>query len=132
MEQIHDTDSRFAIDPETYGLPTREELLEMRIWDLHYHGLPHHEQMKPYFSWMGIARVLSLDVAHLRDRSTSQAEADVRDHLATLEREKQWVSFMIRIEPTRVDESLEHIDRFFANGPCVGIKTGEILDDPIT
>lgn len=125
-------ENRFAIDPAAYGLPTREELLEMRIWDLHYHGLPHHEQMKPYFERMGIERVFSLDVAHLRDRSPRQAEADARDHLATLEREKGWVSGMIRIDPARVDDTLEHIERLIANGPCIGIKTGENHPEPIT
>src|SRR5690625_7913858 len=81
MEQIPDSDPHFAIDPATYGLPTREELLEMRIWDLHYHGLPHHEQMKPYFERVGIERVFSLDVAHLRNNSPDEAEERARDYL---------------------------------------------------
>jgi len=132
MAQMNSNSPHFAIDPATYGLPTREELLEMRIWDLHYHGLPHHEQMKPYFERVGIERVFSLDVAHLRNNSPDEAEERARDYLTIVEREKEWVSGMIRIDPTRVDNTLEHIERLIANGPCVGIKTGENLHEPVT
>ena len=29
----------FALNPADYGIPTREELRKLRIWDMHYHGL---------------------------------------------------------------------------------------------
>ena len=28
----------FALDPAAYGLPTRDDLVKLRIWDIHYHG----------------------------------------------------------------------------------------------
>ena len=30
---------QFTLNPASYGLPTREDLVAMRIWDIHYHGL---------------------------------------------------------------------------------------------
>ena len=30
---------QFALNPAHYGLPTRDDLVAMRIWDIHYHGL---------------------------------------------------------------------------------------------
>ncbi len=58
----------FALDPAHYGLPTRDDLVAMRIWDIHYHGLSggdlrRHEETMFYVERMGIERVLSLDVA---------------------------------------------------------------------
>ena len=29
----------FTLDPAAYGLPTRDDLVKLRIWDMHYHGL---------------------------------------------------------------------------------------------
>ena len=28
----------FALNPAAYGLPTRDDLVKLRIWDMHYHG----------------------------------------------------------------------------------------------
>src|SRR5262245_3468389 len=58
----------FALNPADYGLPTREELRKLRIWDMHYHGLwegnlRKHEETLVYVERMGIERVLSLDIA---------------------------------------------------------------------
>ena len=30
----------FALNPADHGVPTREELRKLRIWDMHYHGQP--------------------------------------------------------------------------------------------
>src|SRR6516162_11401928 len=59
---------RFALNPADYGLPTREELRKLRIWDIHYHGLwegnlKKHEETMVTVERMGIERVLSLDIA---------------------------------------------------------------------
>ena len=58
----------FALNPAHYGLPTRDDLVAMRIWDIHYHGLwegdlRRHEETMFYVERMGIERVLSLDIA---------------------------------------------------------------------
>jgi hypothetical protein len=49
----------FALDPAHYGLPSRDELVAMRIWDVHYHGLwegdlRRHEETMFYVERMGI------------------------------------------------------------------------------
>ena len=55
----------FALDPAAYGLPTRDDLVKLRIWDMHYHGfmgggIPQHEENLFYVERMGIERMLSL------------------------------------------------------------------------
>ena len=59
---------RFALNPADYGIPTREELRKLRIWDMHYHGLwegnlKKHEEKLQHVERMGIERVLTLDIA---------------------------------------------------------------------
>lgn len=125
--------SVFAIDPEVYGLPTREELVDMRIWDLHYHGLSRHQEVMTYFDRMGVERVFSLDIARLgSSASPDEAVKNAQDNLTLLEEEKDRMSGLIRIDPARVDASLELIERLIQNGPCVGIKTGTRHSEPIT
>ncbi|SHF84701.1 hypothetical protein SAMN05443144_11417 [Fodinibius roseus] len=130
------SDYNFAIKPEAYGLPSRENLVDMRIWDLHYHGLSSHAEIMPYFDRMGVERVFSLDIARLRGGggtvSAAEAEKNAQENIALLEKEHERMSGIIRIDPTRVEETLELIDRLIANGPCVGIKTGRPLDEPVT
>src|SRR5229473_7570235 len=60
--------NEFVLNPAAYGLPTREELRKLRIWDIHYHGLwegnlKKHAETMIYVERMGIERVLSLDIA---------------------------------------------------------------------
>src|SRR5262245_56639788 len=60
--------NEFALNPADYGIPTREELRKLRIWDIHYHGLwegnlKKHEETMVYVERMGIEHVLSLDIA---------------------------------------------------------------------
>ena len=59
---------QFALNPAHYGLPTRADLVAVRIWDIHYHGLEggnlrRHKETQFYVERMGIERVLSLDIA---------------------------------------------------------------------
>lgn len=126
------TEYNFAINPESYGLPTRTELVDMRIWDLHYHGLRNHEDVMEYVERMGVERVFSLDVAGLAGMTPEEARENARENLALIEEQKDRVSGLVRIDPTRVDASLEHIENMIANGPCVGIKTGTRHGEPIT
>ena len=56
------------MDPAAYGLPTRDDLVKLRIWDIHYHGffvggIRQHEENLFYVERMGIERMLSLDIA---------------------------------------------------------------------
>ena len=49
----------FALDPAAYGLPTRADLVKLRIWDIHYHGflsdgIRSHEENLFYVERMGI------------------------------------------------------------------------------
>ena len=76
----------FALSPGAYGIPNREELVEHRIWDTHYHGfmsgsrpgaiaqrqatayyvermMTQHRAAMYYAERMGIERVVALDIA---------------------------------------------------------------------
>lgn len=133
------TDSRTLFNPTLYGLPSHDELVEMRIWDGHYHGVHdrserlNHEQLKHYFDQMGVERVFSLDIGRLNSQTTpADAKQNARDRLDLAESEKHRLSGMFRIDPTRVDATLEFIEIMIVDGPCVGIKTGTRHSEPIT
>lgn len=119
----------FALNPADYGLPTREELRKLRIWDIHYHGLwdgdfKKHEETMAYVERMGIERVLSLDIAG--------TPADPLGKLLPAEKKKELRKFLethadrvyglIPIDPGDPLGSLQKIDEWIGNGPCVGIK----------
>ena len=70
----------FALNPAAYGLPTRDELVKLRIWDMHYHGffnggIRSHEENMFYVERMGIERMLSLDIAGSPDRSAGDDDS---------------------------------------------------------
>ena len=71
----------FALNPADYGLPTREELRKLRIWDMHYHGLwegnlRKHEETMVYVERMGIERRAL--AGHRRHPRRSAGQADAR------------------------------------------------------
>ena len=119
----------FALDPARYGLPTREDLVAMRIWDVHYHGLwegdlRRHEETMFYVERMGIERVLSLDVAGtsddpLGDSIPAEAKRALRRYL---EDHADRVSGLIPIDPGQPRESRRKMEEWIREGPCVGIK----------
>jgi predicted TIM-barrel fold metal-dependent hydrolase len=119
----------FALNPADYGLPTREELRRLRIWDMHYHGLwegnlRRHEETMVYVERMGIERVLSLDIAGtptdpLGERMPAERKRELRRFL---EMHADRVYGLIPIDPGNPAGSLSKIDEWIANGPCVGIK----------
>lgn len=124
------TDPRtFARSPADYGLPTREDLVAMRIWDLHYHGLwegdfRQHEETWFYVERMGIERVLSLDIAGtsadpLGASIPEEAKREVRQFL---EQHADRVSGLIPIDPGQPRESCLKMEEWIRDGPCVGIK----------
>jgi predicted TIM-barrel fold metal-dependent hydrolase len=121
----------FSLDPRVIGLPGRDELVEMRIWDSHYHGIAQHEDIMPYFDRMGVERLFSLDVGFMR-QTKQETEASAARDFAVLEKFKHRMSGLCRVDPARVDETLEHMNRCIRDGPCIGLKTGGYHNSPMT
>src|SRR5688572_1887383 len=119
----------FVLDPAAYGLPTREELVKLRIWDVHYHGflrggIPQHEENLFYVERMGIERMLSLDIAGsptdpLGTSLSAEAKREMRDYL---EQHADRISGLIPIDPSQPVESIQKIEEWVRRGPCIGIK----------
>ncbi|HUG92956.1 MAG TPA: amidohydrolase family protein [Planctomycetaceae bacterium] len=119
----------FALNPADYGLPTRDELVELRIWDIHYHGLwegslRQHEETMFYVERMGIERVLSLDIAGTpRDPLGNSLSAEQKREIRTfLENNGDRVAGLIPIDPSQPAASRRKIEEWIRDGPCVGIK----------
>jgi predicted TIM-barrel fold metal-dependent hydrolase len=119
----------FALDPAAYGLPTRDDLVKLRIWDIHYHGfmrggIRQHEENLFYVERMGIERMLSLDIAGGPDDAlgTSLSADQKREMREYLEKNSDRVSGLVPIDPSQPVESCRKIEEWVANGPCVGIK----------
>src|SRR6516162_7381451 len=119
----------FALNPADYGLPTREELRKLRIWDMHYHGLwegdlRKHEQALVFVERMGIERLLSLDIAGtptdpLGKLIAAEKKKEIRQFL---EKNSDRVCGLIPVDPSDPVGSCQKIDEWVANGPCIGIK----------
>jgi len=118
----------FALDPTYYGLPDREQLKELRIWDTHYHGfwttvdpLGLHHKMMYYVDRMNIERVISVDIGGtLQDPlSIRPYDNDLRDLLV---KHSDRVSGIIPIDPGFPEESCAKMEKWIKNGPCIGIK----------
>jgi predicted TIM-barrel fold metal-dependent hydrolase len=119
----------FALDPAAYGLPTRDELVKLRIWDIHYHGffsagIRSHEENLFYVERMGIERMLSLDIAGtptdpLGTMVSAEKKREIREYLA---KHSDRVSGLIPIDPSQPVESCRKMEEWIANGPCIGIK----------
>jgi uncharacterized protein len=119
----------FALDPAAYGLPTRDDLVKLRIWDMHYHGfygggIRQHEENLFYVERMGIERMLSLDIAGspTDPLGTSIPEEKKREMREYLEKHADRVSGLIPIDPSQPVESCRKIEDWVRNGPCIGIK----------
>ena len=121
--------NEFALNPADYGLPTREELRKLRIWDIHYHGLwegdlKKHEETMVYVERMGIERVLSLDIAGnpadpLGKLLPAEKKKEIRKFLET---HSDRVSGLIPIDPGDALGSCQKVEEWVEKGPCVGIK----------
>jgi predicted TIM-barrel fold metal-dependent hydrolase len=121
----------YAIDPEFFGLPTREELAELRIWDLHYHGTDVQERMMEYVERLGVERVISLDIAGSVGDDLEDPEMADR-HRQMLETYRDRMAGIVRIDPSQVDATLERIDRWVREGPAIGIKyQGRNYQEPV-
>lgn len=116
----------FALDPALYGLPSREQLRELRIWDLHYHGLMRnaetHERMKQYVDRLGIERVLAIDIGGTASEPLRTDDSFNKIQRRLLEQQKSWLAGLISVDPGDPDGSQEKMEKWIKNGPCVGIK----------
>jgi uncharacterized protein len=119
----------FALDPSAYGLPTRDELVKLRIWDMHYHGfmgggIPQHEENLFYVERMGIERMLSLDIAGtpndpLGNSLSADKKREIREYL---DKHSDRVCGLIPIDPSQPVESCRKMEEWIGKGPCIGIK----------
>jgi uncharacterized protein len=119
----------FVLNLADYGLPTRDELVKLRIWDMHYHGLwegdlRQHEETLFYVERMGIERVFSLDIAGtprdpLGNSLSAERKREIREFL---EKNSDRVSGLIPIDPSQPAASCRKIEEWVRRGPCVGIK----------
>src|SRR5262245_49837996 len=119
----------FVLNPADYGLPSRDELVKLRIWDMHYHGfvgggIPQHEENMFYVDRMGIERMMSLDIGGTPEDplGTSLSEDSKREMREYLEKHSDRVSGLIPIDPGQPVESCRKMDEWIRNGPCIGIK----------
>lgn len=122
------TPQKFSIDPKKYGLPDRQQLVDLRIWDTHYHGfltgtepVKQHQEMMFYVERMGIERVISVDIGGTLQDPLDPKPHD-REQLDILRKHKDKVSGIIPIDPGFPDESCKKMEEWIRNGPCIGIK----------
>jgi predicted TIM-barrel fold metal-dependent hydrolase len=117
----------FALSPGEYGLPTRDDLVKLRIWDIHYHGflgtdpLQQHAETMRYVERMGIERVFSLEIGGHLDKPFAPTGIESQQ-LEILERDGHRVSGLTCVDPGDPERSVEKMVRWIRNGPCVGIK----------
>jgi predicted TIM-barrel fold metal-dependent hydrolase len=118
----------FYINAADYGLPTRDELVALRIWDTHFHGFLRGQdpvaQFRAnnfYVERMGIERSISLEIGGTLADPLKPAphDAEVRKILET---EQDRVSGITPIEPGFPEESCAKMEKWIRNGPCIGIK----------
>lgn len=118
----------FTFNPSHFGLPGREELIEYRIWDSHYHGfltsldpLEQHRQMLFYIERMGIERSISVEVGGTLGNPLKASPLDdqIRD---ILENNRERFSGITPIDPGYPYKSCEKMKRWITDGPCIGIK----------
>jgi hypothetical protein len=122
------TPQKFSIDPKKYGLPDRQQLVDLRIWDTHYHGfltgtepIKQHHEMMFYVERMGIERVISVDIGGTLQDPLDPKPHD-REQLEILKKHKDKISGIIPIDPGFPDESCKKMEEWIRNGPCIGIK----------
>lgn len=112
----------FAYPMEAYGLPSREELVDLRIWDSHYHGINRHDDVMFYANRFGIERVITLEAGGSRSTpATALVEKRHRDMLA--DPTSRMIGF-IRVDPSDPQGSCAKMEKWIRNGPCIGIKFG--------
>lgn len=121
----------FALPLADYGLPTREQLQALRIWDLHYHGLLNtregdafgreHQELLFYLDRFAIERAIALDIGGRRMTPLESNPSEPRQ-LELLTGQKDRLSGIVVIDPSDPDKSVRQMEKWIRNGPCVGIK----------
>jgi len=121
----------FALPMAAFGLPTRDELQELRMWDLHYHGLyeiaPNdpigegHQELLFYIDRFAIERSIALDIGGRRRTPLTPYPAE-KTQLKILTEQKDRISGIVCIDPSEPEKSVAQMEKWIANGPCVGIK----------
>jgi predicted TIM-barrel fold metal-dependent hydrolase len=118
----------FLLDPKLYGLPSREELASFRIWDSHYHGfyatgtpIKQHDAMLHYVERMGVERIISVDIGGTLAEPITPMAHDAKQ-LEILQKFQSRVLGIIPIDPGYPQESIEKMNRWIKDGPCIGIK----------
>ena len=123
------TPREFHLNPADYGLPTRDELVDLRIWDSHFHGfygaasdpVAQFRANNFYVERMGIERSISLEIGGTLANPLTPAPFD--DALrAILESDRDRLSGVTPIDPGFPDESCAKMEKWIRNGPCIGIK----------
>jgi predicted TIM-barrel fold metal-dependent hydrolase len=125
----------FSLDPTRLGLPSQQQLRELRIWDGHYHGFNitenenKHRAMSLFAQRMGIERLISLDIGGARENPFADTPF-ARRKLEILAAEKDRLSGMCRINPADPEGSCRQMEKLIRNGPCIGIKYGGPVHNP--
>jgi len=106
------TPREFHLNPADYGLPTRDELVDLRIWDSHFHGfygaasdpVAQYRANNFYVERMGIERSISLEIGGTLATPPSRTRPSTT-HSALSSRATRTVSRasrpLIRDSPTR-------------------------------
>lgn len=122
------TPREFSINAADYGLPTRDELVALRIWDTHFHGfwgaadpVAQYRFNQFYVERMGIERSISLEIGGTLANPLTPSPYDdaLRGLLAT---ERHHLSGITPIDPGFPDESCAKMEKWIRHGPCIGIK----------
>ena len=122
----------FALNPADYGLPSQQQLKDLRIWSDHYHGLwnmkglftplQQHEEMLLYVKRLGIEKVISLDIAGDDDTEALKPSPIEDEERKLLENGKDHILGIVRVDAEFPDESCAKMEKWIRNGPCIGIK----------
>lgn len=112
----------FAYDPRDFGIPTREELVDLRIWDLHFHGFNQMEKVMPFIDRFGVEKLFALGFGRLQGETPDETRRIAAERRAELAQWRDRVFGVIVIDPGDPDGSVELMKEWIENGPCVGIK----------
>src|SRR5688572_6308577 len=113
-----------------YGLPTRDERVAYRMWDMHYHGInppyakslvQQNEAMFKYVERMGVEVVCPFMHVGIGTEATVRPSAELyRQIEEVFARWRGRMAGHVWMNSTDVPASLKAIDRWVAKGPMVG------------
>src|SRR6185369_12747130 len=94
----------FVLNPAAYGLPTRDDLVKFRIWDIHYHGF-----------FKGGISAHDENVFYVDPLGTTISDEKKREMREYLVQHADRVSGLIPIDPGRPIESCRKMEDWIAN-----------------